>query len=100
MSREKSRKQPALKTDADMVNYAYTIRDKVGENASVMTQLENNSPEQAMLGDFSKAIDDAILDSNEAQQNQMLQLLGDPKKLAAFSKVVFDLLMAGKGASQ
>jgi type I restriction enzyme R subunit len=87
-------------TDADMVNYAYTIRDKVGENASVMTQLENNSPEQAMLGDFSKAIDDAILDSNEAQQNQMLQLLGDPKKLAAFSKVVFDLLVAGKGAGQ
>lgn len=85
-------------TDADMVNYAYTIRDKVGENASVMTQLENNSPEQAMLGDFSKAIDDAILDSNEAQQNQMLQLLGDPKKLAAFSKVVFDLLVAGKRA--
>jgi type I restriction enzyme R subunit len=79
-------------TDADMVNYALTIRDKVGENALVMTQIANNSPEQAMLGDFSKAIDNAILDSSEAQQNQMMQLLGDPKKLAAFSKVVFDLL--------
>ncbi len=83
-------------TDADMVNYAYTIRDKVGENALVMTQIANNSPEQAMLGDFSKAVDDAILDSNEAQQNQMMQLLSDPKKSALFAKVVFDLLVAGK----
>ena len=80
-----------------MVNYAYTIRDKVGENELVMAQIANNSPEQAMLGDFSKAIDDAILDSNEAQQNQMMQLLADPKKSAAFAKVVFDLLVMGKG---
>ena len=84
-------------TDADMVNYAYTIRDKVGENQLVMAQIANNSPEQAMLGDFSKAIDDAILDSNEAQQNQMMQLLADPKRSAAFAKVVFDLLVMGRG---
>jgi type I restriction enzyme R subunit len=30
-------------TDKDMVNYAYTIRDKVGENIKVMKQIENNS---------------------------------------------------------
>ncbi len=79
-------------TTADMVNYAYTIRDKVSENKLVMTQIANNSPEQAMLGDFSKAIDDAILDSSTAHQNQMMQLLSDPIKSAAFTKVVFDLL--------
>jgi len=44
-------------TDKDMVNYAYTIRDKVGENILVMKQIENNSAEQALLGDFSKAIE-------------------------------------------
>jgi len=38
-------------TDKDMVNYAYTIRDKVGENILVMKQIENNSPEQALLGE-------------------------------------------------
>lgn len=52
-------------------NYAYTIRDKVDENIKAVKQIENNSAEQAMLGDFSKAIDDAILDSHEAHQNQM-----------------------------
>ncbi len=79
-------------TDKDLVNYAYTIRDKVSENERVMRQLANNTAEQAMLGDFPKAIDDAVLDSSEAHQNQMMQLLSDPKKAQVFARVVFDLL--------
>ena len=50
----------------------------MSENNIVMKQIENNSPEQALLGDFSNAVDDAILDSNTAHQNQMIQLLSDP----------------------
>lgn len=79
-------------TDRDLVNYAYTIRDKVGENKQVMMQIANNSPEQAMLGDFLKAIDDAIMDSNQTHQNLMMQLLSDPSKTEGFARVVFDLL--------
>jgi type I restriction enzyme R subunit len=79
-------------TDNDMVSYAYTVRDKLRENAQVMQQIANNSPEQAMLGDFAKAIDDAILDSSAAQQNQMMQLLSDPTKAKRFSKLMYDLL--------
>jgi type I restriction enzyme, R subunit len=79
-------------TEKDMVNYAHTIRDKISENKIVMRQIENNSAEQAMLGDFSKALDGAIMDSSEAHQNQMLQLLSNPSKAAGFAKVVFDLL--------
>ena len=83
-------------TDKDMVNYAYTICDKISENSLVMQQIENNSAEQALLGDFSKAIDDAVMDSNDAHQNQMMQLLADPKKAAGFARIVFDLLVSGK----
>ena len=79
-------------TENDMVNYAYTVRDKLSENIQVMQQIANNSPEQAMLGDFAKAIDDAILDSSAAQQNQMMQLLSDPTKAKRFSKLMYDLL--------
>jgi type I restriction enzyme R subunit len=82
-------------TENDMVSYAYTIRDKVKENSTVMQQLENNTAEQAMLGDFPKALDDAILDSGDAHRNQMMQLLSDPKRAAGFRKVIFDLLMSG-----
>ena len=83
-------------TDKDMVNYAYTIGDKISENTLVMKQIAENTPQQAMLGDFPKAIDDAIMESGEAHQNQMMQLLSDPAKSAGFAKVVLDLLMLAK----
>jgi len=57
-----------------------------------MKQIANNTPEQAMLGDYPKVIDDAVMDSSEAHQNQMMQLLSDPKKASDFARVVFDLL--------
>ncbi len=82
-------------TEADMVNYAYTVRDKVRENTLVMHQLANNTPEQAMLGDFPKAVDDAILGSSDAHQNQMMQLLSDPRKAEQFSKLIFAMLSNG-----
>lgn len=81
-------------TENDLVNYAYTIRDKIRENELVMKQIAHNSAEQAMLGDFNKAIDDAVMDSSAAHQNQMMQLLSDPLKAKKFSTVVFDLLMS------
>ncbi len=80
-------------TEKDLVNYAYTIRDKLSENEAVMSQIANNTPEQAMLGDFTKAIDNAVMDSSDAHQNQMMQLLSDPAKAQRFARVVFDLLM-------
>ncbi len=72
--------------------YAHTIRDKIRENQLVMTQIANNSAEQAMLGDFPKAIDNAVMDSSEAHQNQMMQILSDSTRAKGFAKVVFDLL--------
>jgi type I restriction enzyme R subunit len=78
-------------TPDDMVNYAHTIKDKIRENAQVMAQIKQNTREQAMLGDFPRAIDDAILESGDAHQNQMMQLLSDPSKAAHFQKVIFDL---------
>jgi type I restriction enzyme R subunit len=81
-------------SDKDMVNYAYTIRDKLSENVRVMNQIQNNTAEQAMLGDFSKAIDDAIIDSSDVHQNLMMQILSDPNRGSAFARVIFDMLKA------
>jgi len=79
-------------TDQDMVNYANTIADKVYENNGVMSQIANNTREQAMLGDFPRAIDDAILGSHEAHREQMMQLLSDPSKAHVFGHLIFDML--------
>ena len=75
-----------------MINYAFAVRDKLTENTVVMSQIANNTPEQAMLGDFPSAIDDAILSSSAAHQEQMMQLLSDPNKTKMFARVVFDML--------
>jgi type I restriction enzyme, R subunit len=79
-------------TEGDLVNYAETIRDKVKENSRVMNQIANNTADQAMLGDFGKAVDDAILGSSEAHQNQMMQLLSDPAKAKSFVQLIFDMV--------
>ena len=84
-------------TEDDMVSYAYTIRNKVRANESVMYQIRNNTPEQAMLGDFQNALDDAVIESGEAHQNQMMQLLGDPEKARRFARVIFDLVRLADG---
>ena len=85
-------------TESDLINYAYTIRDKVSENEMVMQQIANNSPEQALLGDFSGALDRAVMDSSEAHQNQMTQYLNSKEVQAQFQRVVFDMLLAAKQA--
>lgn len=79
-------------TDSDMVNYAYTVKDKIMENEKVMKQINENTREQAMLGDFPKAMDDAILSSGDAHRNQMMQLLSDPEKAAGFARVIFEMI--------
>ena len=79
-------------TDSDMINYAKTVRDKLSENEAVMTQINNNTRDQAMLGDFPQAIDDAVMDSNEAQQEMMMQYLSNPELAKGFARVVFDML--------
>ena len=82
-------------TDQDLINYATTIRDKISENARVMDQIANNSPEQAMLGDFGEALDDAVMNSSEVHQNQMMQYLNSPELQKRFRRIIFDMLLSG-----
>ncbi len=85
-------------TDNDLINYATTIRDKISENQSVMHQIANNSAEQALLGDFAGALDDAVMESGDAHQNQMMQYLNSKELQAGFQRVVFEMLLAkGRG---
>ena len=79
-------------SEGDMLSYSYTVRDKVRENGLVMKQIANNTAEQALLGDFPKALDEAVMGSGDAHENQRMQLLSDPSKLRGFAHLVFELL--------
>lgn len=80
-------------TEKDMINYALTIADKMSENTRMMTQIHNNPREQAMLGEFDMALDDAVLDSNAAHMEQMTQLMSDPAKMKQFAHIIYDVLV-------
>jgi len=78
-------------SDKDMLNYAFVVCDKLCENKVVMTQLDNNTREQAMLGDFPKAIDDAVIGSNEAHKEMMMQYLSSTDVAKGFAHLMYDL---------
>lgn len=80
-------------TEKDMINYALTIADKMSENTRMMKQIHTNTREQAMLGEFDTALDDAVLDSNAAHMEQMTQLMSDPAKMKQFAHIIYDVLV-------
>ena len=80
-------------SDADRLNYLRTIKDKVMENSAVVAQLENNTPEQVMLGDFPEAFQAAVIDSLENHQDLAGRILRDPYVLRASAKVLLDLIL-------
>ena len=84
-------------TDQDMINYVQTVADKMSENIRMMTQIHNNPREQAMLGEFDTALDDAVLDSNTAHMEQMTQLMSDPAKMKQFAHIIYDVLVGRDG---
>ena len=84
-------------TEADMLSYAQTIKNKVQEDQKVVTQIANNTREQALLGDFPKAVEEAILNSNEAQQKQMMKLLSMQDKFNQFMGTIYDMMQEDAG---
>lgn len=54
--------------------------------------MKNNAADQAMLGDFPKVLDDAVIGSGQAHQEQQVQLLSDTGKMAAFGHLIFEMM--------
>lgn len=79
-------------SDKDLVNYANTIADKIRENKGVMAQVENNTPEQTMLGDFPKAVEDAVLASGDVHQELMTKFLASKVTQNGFARLLLELL--------
>ena len=47
---------------------------------------------QALLGDFPTALDEAVMESGEAHQNQKVQYLNSKELQTGFQRVVLELL--------
>lgn len=79
-------------TEADKLNYAQAIRDKVMENDGVMAQFKVNTPDQVMLGDFPSLITDAVIESMDVHQNMASQVLSNEQIQQGFAKLVMGMV--------
>ena len=79
-------------SNSDLLSYANTIVGKIEENAGVMAQVRNNSTEQAMLGDFPKAVEDAVLSSSDAHQELATQYLSSKDRQRGFALLLLEIL--------
>lgn len=82
-------------TDDDMLNYARTISDKVLENVKVVEQVSNNTKEQAMMGEFSVAINGAVIESLDVHQNLAKQVLAEERIQKGLANIVYELIAKG-----
>jgi type I restriction enzyme, R subunit len=57
-----------------------------------MAQIRNNTPEQAMLGDFPKAVEEAVLASGDAHQELMAQFLANKNVQIGFARILLEML--------
>ncbi|MCD4654259.1 type I restriction endonuclease subunit R, partial [bacterium] len=80
-------------SEKDLVNNLFTVVDKVIENSSVVEQARKNPRDKVMLGDFPRAVDDAVMDSHEAQKNLKFQYLNSKEIQVGLQELVYDLLM-------
>ena len=81
-------------TDQDKLSYAYTIADKIAENQTVMHQIRNNTREQAMLGDYPGAVQNAIIGSMDAHNDMAMQALSNDRTAKDFPELILDILLA------
>jgi type I restriction enzyme R subunit len=57
-----------------------------------MDQVKNNSKEQAMLGDFQGAVEDAILECDDIRQEIVTQYLSSKQVQTGFANLIYDML--------
>jgi type I restriction enzyme R subunit len=82
-------------SENDMLNYAHTVVGKVSENETVMDQVRNNPKEQAMLGELTESITNAIIESADVHSKMAMKLLSNEATSKGFNALILDLLMKG-----
>ena len=75
-------------TDADVVSHFRVLTDKVMEKKGVLAQVEQNSDDQVMHGDFPGAVQEAAMEALSVQGNLSRRLLGDEQVMRRMTTLV------------
>jgi type I restriction enzyme R subunit len=79
-------------TDADLINYAHHVRDKMLESEVLAQQAATNSKEQFALGDFHDVMMDAVIEGLDNYQSMAEQLLNNDQVQKGFAALLLDLV--------
>jgi type I restriction enzyme R subunit len=79
-------------SDADLLNYANHIKDKMLENEELAQQAAINTKEQFAMGDFNKVLTDAVIEGLDRYQSMASQVLGNEKVKKGFEELMLDLV--------
>ncbi|RRQ21968.1 type I restriction endonuclease subunit R [Thiohalobacter thiocyanaticus] len=81
-------------SDTDRIHYMNTIKNRVMENTSVVQQLENNTADQVMLGDYPNAVQDAVMESLQTHSDMASQILQDNDISTKFARLLLELILS------
>ena len=79
-------------TDADLINFATYVRDKMVENPVLRQQARANSKEQFALGEFGDALTRATVATLANHGAMAGQVLSDARKRAGFGALLLDMV--------
>ena len=79
-------------SEGDVVSYVNSLASKVQENPGAMAQARNNTPEQAMLGDFPKAVEEAVLANHDAHENLTAQYLSSKSVQLGLARLLLEMV--------
>jgi len=79
-------------SDADLLNYAAHVRDKMLENPVLEQQAHINSKEQFALGEFKTALIEAVVSGLDNYQGMAHQLLSNEETRTKFSAAMLDMV--------
>lgn len=82
-------------TDADLLNYAHHVRDKMLENEALEEQARNNSKDQFALGDFRNVMIDKVIEGLDNYNNMATQVLNDDRVREGFANILLELVYRG-----
>ena len=84
-------------TEGDKLDWLHGMASKLSENKTLMEQVNNNDRDAIMLGDYPKAVDEAVIARMDTQQGMSLDYLSAPEKAVALQHLLLDLLLKGIG---
>lgn len=87
-------------TDKDKLNYMHTIKDKVLENTKVLQQIESNTPDQVMIGDYPSAVQDAVMESLHAHGDLASQILQNSVVSAEFARLLLGVILRERAGNE